>query len=165
MFGQELRQIRESRCGENRQVASIDNPSAQLAGLRDQPAEVGIHFRGAASDVERFDVGPGEDTQADCGRLAGHALTAVRSGIDVAMPTRLVANFADVNLQNTNADCLQPSQALFRERGIEMRNRFLTLPLQNHDLLAGVCERVSLSEQSQQFELPVRVPAFASIGH
>ena len=59
-----------------------------------------MQFRGAAGDVDRWDVARFEKSQTRLDDVRRHHLGAIGTCIDVAVATGLVAALADVDLQN-----------------------------------------------------------------
>ena len=56
-------------------------------------------------------------------RLVRHLLAAIRTSIDVAVATRLVANLAEVELEHVDGGRVQRTQGGLHERGLEARGR------------------------------------------
>ena len=72
----------------------------KVAHAFDEFAEVGVHFGGAASEVEDGDVGLFEPVDGFVEVLSGDEFFAVRSGVHVAVHTGNVAKLAEVQLKN-----------------------------------------------------------------
>ena len=115
--GKKLRQIAVFRVGhDDRQVAAIDNVLTQFRTLVHEPAEIRIHLRGAAGDIHGRNVITTEHVEAELEGRAGHVLGLfIRSGIDVAVDAGLIAEFADVHLEDVD---LRRQDAPVREIGL-----------------------------------------------
>ena len=83
------------------EVAAVDDAPAQREGLRHQEAELRVELRRPAGDVEGGDPGlPAQELHDLLGRLAADHLAAVGAGVHVAVGAGLVAELADVDLQD-----------------------------------------------------------------
>src|SRR5262249_11724215 len=127
----ELDEILVTLLQQYRQVASIKNVQmAHPRKLIDQAAEVWIHFRSAAGDVDDFDaeqitiaIEPAEDTFH---RLPRHDLRPIRARLDMTMVTREIAEFPDVKLQRSNRatqQCLPVPHQTCRKKIDRFSNR------------------------------------------
>ena len=67
----------------------------------------------AARDINRRDVGRRERAEARVGSLAGHRLSAIRSGVDVAVSAGLIAELAQVDLKDADAGGAQRGQPVY----------------------------------------------------
>src|SRR5690606_35282606 len=118
----EVRKIAEFRVREDdRKVAPYDYVPVKRSDCAHEPPEVRVEFRRTAGDVYGTDVGPGKHIQALLHGSSGHDSLPVRTGVHMAMITRLIANFPDVDLQNIQIGRSQRRQPrlsqLFAERG------------------------------------------------
>jgi hypothetical protein len=102
-------------------------------GLFDEPAEVRVQLRSAPGDIHRRYIGLLQCTDTEFGRLAGHALHSIRSGIDVTMPTGLVTELPDVDLKHGDTGRAERSEANRRQ---SFSKRLITLGLRQHLKLA-----------------------------
>ncbi len=92
---------------------------AGLSRAHDDLAKVGVQFGRSTRDVERRNPGAGEKGKTSLHDLAWHDLRAVRPGIDMAVPARLVASLPDVDLENFYLRRPQRPQPGTVERGFE----------------------------------------------
>ena len=103
VFGEEGGEIGVAGRDEDREVAAVDDAAAERAGPGDKPTERGVHLGSAAGDVERADRGPPEQIETGLGQLGRETFAAVGAGIDVAVSAGLIAEFADIHLQDVDA--------------------------------------------------------------
>jgi hypothetical protein len=80
---------------------------------------VRIEFWRASGDVDSGDSSLSENLDAEFGDLSGHDLAAVGTGIDVAVPAGLIAEFADVDLKDGDAGCAKRLEPCFGKAGLE----------------------------------------------
>ena len=73
----------------------------------DQILEVGNHFRRAAGQIDRRDVGFREPVDHPIDRFAGHDFFTLRSGVHMAMNADEVAELADIDLQDLRSSVAQ----------------------------------------------------------
>ena len=100
VIGEERRQILLRRQLQDRQVAAIDHVPAAGAALRHEPAEVRVQLGRAARDVHGRNRRLLQRVETQRHRLARHDLAAIRAGVDVTVTARLVAELADIDLEN-----------------------------------------------------------------
>jgi hypothetical protein len=82
-----------------RQIASVNDVQAKAVGCSDESSEFGIQLGRSTRDVDGPDLrGLGQDGQDAICSEAGHALGAIRTGIDVAVRAGLIAVFSHVDL-------------------------------------------------------------------
>ncbi len=99
--GEPDRQIAKAVHEENRQVAPVDDVLAARGRLVDDVSEVRIQLRRPARQVHRVRARPVEGRETRSGRRPVHHLVRpVRTGVDVAMPARHVAELAEVDLED-----------------------------------------------------------------
>src|SRR5690606_6578249 len=98
VFFEKLRKIFIARHGQDREIAAVHDVPSQAASLWSEPAEVWIHFWGAAGDIDhRYGI-LAQDGQALLHGLLRHDLRAIGTGIHVAVLAGLVAHLSDVDL-------------------------------------------------------------------
>ena len=120
IIGEERGQIL-LRCQlEDRQVASIHHVAAAGAALCHEPAEVGVQLGRPARDVDGWNRRLLQRFETQHHRLAGHDLAAIRAGVDVTVTARLVAEFADIDLENLNPSWLQRPLPRARDGLVEL---------------------------------------------
>ena len=100
LIGQERREVLLRRELQHGQVASIDHVPATGAALRHEPTEVRIQLRRPARDVHGWDRRLLQRRETERHRFAAHHFAAIRAGIDVTVAARLVAELADVDLED-----------------------------------------------------------------
>ena len=100
MLGEEFCQVRLRWKEQDRQVTAIHHVATQCRDLFNEPAKIGVEFRCAARDIDRWNIGLSERPDALRSRFAGHALSTVRPRIDVTMSAGLVAELADIDLKD-----------------------------------------------------------------
>ena len=108
--GEKLGQVLLARREQDSQVAAIDDPRAPPACLGDQPAEMSVQLGRSAGDIHRGYSRFGHEIQAGGHRFLAHDLAPVGTGVDVAVLARLVANLADIDLQD--GDSFGPRRTL-----------------------------------------------------
>ena len=113
---EELRKLSVRSGFQDGQVAAIDDMPTERGALLDQPSKAGVELRGTASDVHDGDSETPEHVHTLLGCLPRHDLGAVGSSIDVAVPTRLIAELADVDLKDLDRRGPQRPQSLRTER-------------------------------------------------
>ena len=59
-----------------------------------------VHLWSAARDVQRGNIRLTQNVEAGLDRLPCHTLSPIRTRIDMAMAACLIADFADIDLQN-----------------------------------------------------------------
>ena len=121
VVGQELGEIAIAVGDQDGQVAAIDDAPVEGVRLLHKPAEVRIHFRSTAGDVERRDRESIQCRDDSLGRLARHAFAAVGACVDMAVCAGLVAKFADVDLQDFHTRGLKDRQLVLAEGCVEVR--------------------------------------------
>ena len=99
---------------EHRQIAAIDHAAARARGL-DEIAEFRIQLRRPTGDVQRRDAVAAERAETGARSLRS-STRAVGPGIDVAMAARLVAQLADVDLEDLDARRARAQAGRARER-------------------------------------------------
>jgi hypothetical protein len=107
MRGEKLSQIRLRWQQQHGEIAAIYHVASERASLFDKPAKVGIQLRGSTRDVDGWNIGISQSSDAEFGRLPRHALYPIRPCIDVTMPARLVAQFPNVDLKDRNTGCVK----------------------------------------------------------
>ncbi len=65
-------------------------------------------------------AGGGQGSDTGLGRLAGHDLTAVRPGVNVAVRASHVAELAEIDLEHLDSQSPKRVQPGFGQRGLEM---------------------------------------------
>src|SRR6056297_571416 len=85
------------------QVTTINDPTPEGMSLLDQPSKIRVHLRRTAGDVQRRNVGLRQHIDDRLGRFSRHAFATCRAGVDVAVRAGMVANFADIDLQDFDA--------------------------------------------------------------
>jgi len=90
--------------------------SAERGALLDQPSKAGVELGGTARDVDDGDRETPEHIDTLLGGFPRHDLGAVRASIDVAMPTRLIAELPDVDLKDLDPRRSQRPEPLRVER-------------------------------------------------
>ena len=100
MAREEWRIIFKAGFEQNRQVTPIDDVSwwSERFQAFDEILEVGNHFRRAAGQIDRWDVGFREPVNYPIDRFAGHDFLALWSSVHVAMNAGEIAEFADIDL-------------------------------------------------------------------
>ena len=116
VLGEERRQVGLRRQAEHGEVAAVEHVTAEPRAPFDEPAEMRVELRRAAGDVDRRDGRPPQHFDALRHRLAGHDLPPVGTRVDVAVHAGLVAELADVDLQDLDAGRTQGGQTAFVER-------------------------------------------------
>jgi hypothetical protein len=100
VLGQELREVRIVREEQDGEIAPIHHVSPEHAHPLHEVSEPGVQFGRPARDVDGRNVGPFEDVDTPFHNRPRHDLHPVRTGIDVAMPARLVTLLADIDLKD-----------------------------------------------------------------
>ena len=108
---EEFCQVRLRWKEQDRQVTSIHHMATQCPALFNQPAKTGVEFRCAARDIDRWNIGLSECADALRSRFASHALSTVRSRIDVTMSACLVAELTDIDLKDCDPGGAKRQQA------------------------------------------------------
>ena len=100
LIGQERREVLLRRELQHGQVASIDHVTPAGPALRHEPTEVRIQLRRPARDVHRGDRRLLQSRETERHRFTAHHFAAIGAGIDVTVAARLVAELADVDLED-----------------------------------------------------------------
>jgi hypothetical protein len=95
--------------------------ATQCPALFNQPAKIGVEFRCSARDIDRRNIGLSESADALLRRFAGHALSTIRSRIDVTMSACLIAELADIDLKDCDPGGAKREQADVIELRLEGR--------------------------------------------
>jgi len=99
-MSQESWQFFKSGLDQDGEIAPIKYVPSLLAGLSDQPAEMGIQLRRSTGYVHHlYRWASGQQFHDSFGHLAGHDFGPFGPRIDVAVMAGLVAQLADVDLQ------------------------------------------------------------------
>ena len=85
--------------------------ATQCPALFNQPAKIGVEFRCATRDIDRRNIGLSECADALLCRFTGHVFGPVRPRIDMAVPTDLIAEFADIDLKDRDPGGAKREQA------------------------------------------------------
>ena len=88
----------------------------ERGALLDQPSKAGVELWGTASDVHDGDSETPEHLDTLLGGFPRHDLGAVGASIDVAVPTRLIAELANVDLKDLDRRGPERPQSLRTER-------------------------------------------------
>ncbi len=109
MAREEWRIIFKAGFEQNRQVAPVDDVSRRGERFQalDQILEVGNHFRRAAGQIDRWDVGFREPVDYPIDRFAGHDFLALRPSVHMAVNAGEIAEFADIDLQDLRSSVTQ----------------------------------------------------------
>ena len=102
MLGQELRQLLLTRLEQHRQVATIHDLDAEAMCALHQIAEVRVQLGRTTGQVQALEpalLQGAPDGLRDLGTHVHVRASLMRTGIDVAMSTRLIAQLAEVDLQ------------------------------------------------------------------
>ena len=83
----------------NRQVAAVNHMDAMLPGSGDQMFERGVHFRRAASEIQRGDGLLQHEIDYRLHSLLIHDFGAARTGVNMTVQTLLVTKIPQVDLQ------------------------------------------------------------------
>jgi hypothetical protein len=150
LLREKLRQVRKARCNQNGEIAAIDHAFAYGPRSANQLAKPGMHLRGATRDIERLNRRIGfENSQASLDYLFSHPLAAVWSRIDMTMPAGLIADFADIDLQDFDFGSAGRLQSTLLQQVGKLgdRNRF---GFQNFPLPRGTGKFISRSQQCKR---------------
>src|SRR5262249_10188134 len=139
-------QILLSANPQHREVAAIHDVAIQLAGAFHQPAEIRIQFGGAPCDVDFRDVRFCESLHADLRRGPIHDFTPIGTRITMAGMASLVAELANVDLEDLDFVCAELSAAVSRQ--LVLKFGYGRSLAQNSELLADVCERGATPRKS-----------------
>ena len=120
VFRQKFREAIVRGLQQDREIAAVDDAAAQRKRAHpfDDMAEVGDHFRRAAGEIERGNVGRGEPVDDAIHGFARDDFLALRASVHMAVHAGQVAELADVHLQNLRARAAQ-REAAIGERGGE----------------------------------------------
>ena len=108
---------------EYRQIAAVDDVTAQRACLVCDVFEIRIQLRRAPRNVDRRDGVAAKHVNDELRRLARHNLGTRRAGVHVAMPASLIAELANVDLQSLDARRTQRPLADLDELIFKRRHR------------------------------------------
>jgi hypothetical protein len=106
---------------QNREVAAVDDVAAKRAQLFDEPAEIWVEFGSATGDVHDGYVRFREGLDASFGGFARHDFAAGRAGIHMTVAAGLIAELADVDLEDGDACGRQREEASLGELFLERR--------------------------------------------
>jgi hypothetical protein len=135
MPGEELAQIGLGWEQQHGEVAPIQNMAIEGMSLLDEPAKIGIQLRCSTRDIDRRNIGLSESSDALFCRFSGHAFSAVRSRIDMTVPTGLIAEFADIDLKDCDPGGAKREQADVVE--LRLEGGAARYPPENLQLLRG----------------------------
>ena len=101
VLGEELGQVLLARREQDGQVAAVDDVRAQRRAPRPTSQRKCGFSSGAPPVMSTVGIPrPGREVEAGGHRLPAHHLAAVGPGVDVAVPAGLVAELADVDLED-----------------------------------------------------------------
>src|SRR5262245_54965829 len=147
MPGEELCQVRLRWKEENSQVTSIHHMATQCSALFNQPATISVKFRCTTRDIDRWNIGLSERTNALLCRFAGHVFGPIRPRIDMAVPTNLIAEFANIDLKDRDPGGAKREQADSIE--LHLKGRAVCCPSEDLQLFRRGGKGVMLSQQCQ----------------
>jgi hypothetical protein len=117
---EELGHVFEALGFEDRQVAPVDDVTAEADAPLDEPSETRVELGRASCDVDGWNPSPLERANAQIDRFLGHHLGAVWPCVDVAVSTRLVAELSEVYLQHFDPRSSKRREAVLGEYQVEL---------------------------------------------